>query len=111
MYQDKSVVLDDPSWLTLLERLGLPIFLILFGCAIVWKLLPHVIDWFKANATSAKVVAAAVPDMKESLHKMANDGQRKIDAIDSRTSIIEQRTSKLEEKQDEILARLPHKKE
>lgn len=99
----------DPSWLQLLERLGLPIFLILFGCAIVWKLLPHVVDWFKANATSAKVVAEAVPDMKDSLHKMANEGQRKLDSIDTRTSVIEQRTSKLEEQQHEILARLPAK--
>lgn len=99
----------DPSWLQLLERLGLPLFLILFGCAIVWKLLPHVIDWFKANASSAKVVAEAVPDMKDSLHRMANEGQRKLDSIDMRTSVIEQRTSKLEEKQDEILLRLPVK--
>lgn len=99
----------DPSWLQLLERLGLPLFLILFGCAIVWKLLPHVVEWFKANTASAKVVAEAVPDMKDSLHKLANDGQRKLDAIDSRTSVIEQRTSKLEEMQHEILVRLPAK--
>ena len=106
--QEKTVAVD-PSWLQLLERLGLPIFLILFGCAIVWKLLPHVVDWFKANAASAKVVAEAVPDMKQSLHKIANEGQNKIDAIDSRTAVIEQRTSRLEQQQDAILDRLPAK--
>lgn len=99
----------DPSWLQLLERLGLPIFLILFGCAVVWKLLPHVVDWFKTNSESAKAVAEAVPNMKQSLQKIANEGQEKINAIDSRTAVIEQRTSRLEQQQEVILERLPHK--
>lgn len=106
--QDQPTAVD-PSWLQLLERLGLPLFLILFGCAIVWKLLPHVVDWFNSNAASAKAVTEAMPDMKDSLHKMANEGQRKLDLIDARTSVIEQRTSKLEDQQHDILARLPVK--
>lgn len=85
----------DPNWLQLLERLGLPIFLILFACLVAWKLLPHVIDWFKQQTTSAKVVADAVPDMKASLAKMADGTGDKLDSIERRTQ--------------EILARLPPK--
>jgi hypothetical protein len=92
----------DPSWLQLAERLGLPIFLILFGCMIVWKLLPHVIDWFKESTASAKVVKEAVPDMKDALTKMANEGQQKLTSIDARTVLLEQ-------KANEILLRLPPK--
>lgn len=96
----QDITAADPSWLQFLERLGLPVFLILFVCMIVWKLLPHVIEWFKTSTNSAKVVAEAVPDMKDSLSKMANDGQRKLEAIDARTVVLEQKTT-------EILQRLP----
>lgn len=88
----------DPSWLQLLERLGLPIFLILFGCAIVWKLLPYIIEWFKQGTISARIVAEAVPDMKESLQKMASIGstnQAKLDKIDERTAAIEHKADQI----------------
>lgn len=96
----------DPTWLNLLERLGLPIFLILFGCAIVWKLLPHVFEWFKTSTHSAAVVAEAVPDIRESLHKMANENQQKLDAIDARTATIEARTARLERQQEELITKI-----
>lgn len=83
----------DPNWLQLLERLGLPIFLILFGCMVAWKLLPHIIEWFKQQTASAKVVADAVPDMKESLAKMADGTQDKLDTIERRTQEILARMS------------------
>lgn len=92
-YQGQTPPSTDPAWLQLLERLGLPIFLILFACLVVWKLLPYVIEWFKAQTTSAKAVADAVPDMKASLSKMADGMQDKFDAIERRTQEILARLS------------------
>jgi hypothetical protein len=92
----------DPAWLQLLERLGLPIFLILFGCAVVWKLLPYVLEWFKQGTASARIVAEAVPDMKDSLHKLAHAAM----AGETRLQHIEQRTVVLERHTEEILRRL-----
>ena len=80
------------TWVDFIERLGLPIFIVLFLCAIVWKLLPHVIDWFKQSTESAKVVGDSIPDMKDSLHKIANDGQQKLEVIDRRTEGLERDT-------------------
>lgn len=91
----QAPTVTDPSWLQLLERLGLPVFLILFGCMIVWKLLPYMIEWFKTSILSQKAVAQAVPEIEESLKKLANDGQTKLNDIDARTK--------------EILERLPAK--
>lgn len=93
----------DPAWLQLMERLGLPIFLILFGCAVVWKLLPYVIEWFKQGTISARIVAEAIPDMKDSLQKMATSAV----AGEHRLQNIEQRTMTLERHTEEILRRLP----
>ena len=98
MIEQQATEHVDPSWLQLLERLGLPIFLILFGCAIIWKLLPYVIEWFKQGTISARIVAEAVPDMKDSLQKMAGMGstsQAKLDRIDERTVAIEQKADQL----------------
>lgn len=91
MIQNPQPVAADPSWLNLLERLGLPVFLILFGCMILWKLLPHMIEWFKTSILSQKAVAAAVPEIKESLEKLANEGQSKLHDIDARTKEILER--------------------
>ena len=93
----------DPAWLQLLERLGVPIFLILFGCAVVWKLLPYVLEWFKQGTVSARIVAEAVPDIKESLHRMAGNAA----TGEQRLTSIEQRTVTLERHTEEILRRLP----
>jgi hypothetical protein len=93
----------DPAWLQLLERLGLPIFLILFGCAVVWKLLPYVLEWFKQGTVSARIVAEAVPDIKDSLHRMAGSaamGEQRLNQIEQRTVVLERHT-------EEILRRLP----
>lgn len=87
----------------MLERLGLPVFLVGFICAVVWKLLPYVIEWFKQGTLSAQIVAEAVPDMKDSLHRMANAtilGEQKLAAIDARTAEIEKNTER-------ILSKLP----
>lgn len=86
----------DSAWVGYLERLGLPLFLILFGCLIIWKLLPHVIDWFKSATGSHNAVASAVPDIKESLRKLADEGNEKLDLIDRRTQTIELRTAAIE---------------
>jgi len=96
----------DPAWLQLMERLGLPIFLILFGCAVVWKLLPYVLEWFKQGTISARTVAEAVPDIKDSLHRMASSavaGEQKLQSIEQRTLTLEKHT-------EEILRRLPTEK-
>jgi hypothetical protein len=89
-----SAATPEPGWLTLLERLGLPIFLILFGCMIIWKLLPYVIEWFKTQTASAAAVKEAVPGIKSSLEKMAegtSGNQDKLEAIDRKTNEILQR--------------------
>lgn len=81
----------------------MPIFLILFGCAIVWKLLPYVLEWFKQGTVSARIVAEVIPDMKDSLHKMAQAtvvGEHRLQSIEQRTGILEKHT-------EEILRRLP----
>ena len=96
----------DPAWLQLMERLGLPIFLILFGCAVVWKLLPYVLEWFKQGTVSARAVADAVPDIKDSLQRMASSavaGEQKLQSIEQRTVTLEKHT-------EEILRRLPTQK-
>lgn len=103
MLQPSDAPPIDPTWLQLLERLGLPIFLILFGCAIVWKLLPYVLEWFKQGTVSARIVAEAIPDMKDSLHKMAQAtvvGEHRLQSIEQRTGVLEKHT-------EEILRRLP----
>lgn len=88
----------EPTWLDLLERIGLPVFIIVFMCAVVWKLLPYVVEWFKQGTASAQIVAEAIPDMKESLHRMANStvlGEQKLQAIDARTVEIEKNTERI----------------
>ncbi len=107
----------DPSWLTLLERLGLPVFLILFGCLVVWKLLPHVINWFVTQTKTAGIMSDSIPDIKESLHKLANEGQQTLKAIDERTKniqdhqktleVVDQRTKLIEDRLERIEDRLP----
>jgi hypothetical protein len=89
----------EASGLSLVERLGVPIFLVLFICAIIWKLLPHVVAWFQASIKSQDVIIEAVPDMRESLHRLANDGQKTLD-------IIDRRTQKMEEQLDDINGRM-----
>lgn len=88
----------EPTWLDLLERIGLPVFLVVFMCAVVWKLLPYIIEWFKQGTMSAQIVAEAIPDMKESLHRMANAtviGEQKLQSIDARTVEIEKNTERI----------------
>lgn len=84
------------DWADVLERLGVPVFLILFGCLIVWKLLPHVIAWFTSATKSHGVVAEAIPEIRDSLKKLANDGNEKLETIDRRTQVIETRTESIE---------------
>jgi len=88
----------DPTWLTILERLGLPIFLVLFICAVAWKLLPHVVEWFKQGTVSAKIVADAIPDMRESLHQMAQStliGEEKLKTIEQKADQIHRNTEQI----------------
>ena len=102
LHEHANTVLD-PTWLNIMERIGLPIFIVLFICAVVWKLLPYIIEWFKQGTASAQIVAEAIPDMKESLHRMANAtviGEQKLQAIDARTVEIEKNTER-------ILSKLP----
>jgi hypothetical protein len=96
----------DPSWPQLLERFGLPVFLIVFGCLIVWKLLPHVIEWLKTASAAQSVVVNSVPDIKEALQKIANEGQAKLEAIYTRTEVMEKKLDRLETQQDQMLERL-----
>ncbi len=95
---------DTPKtsdWADVLERLGVPVFLILFGCLIVWKLLPHVINWFTSATKSHGIVADAVPEIRDSLKKLANEGNVKLDAIDRRTQVIETRMESIESRLSE----------
>ena len=63
---------DSSFWIDLIERMGLPLALIFFGCLLVWRLHPHVIEWFKESTNSMKVLSLAVPQMQDSLRKVAD---------------------------------------
>lgn len=79
----------ESSWITFIERLGLPIFLILFCCAIIWKLLPHVIAWFTASTKTAQLVADSIPGIRDSLATLADQTPSHIQSIDLRLQILE----------------------
>jgi len=104
--EQQATEVSDPSWLQLLERLGLPIFLILFGCAIIWKLLPYVIEWFKQGTVSARTVAEAMPDVKVSLQRMADgltNSHEKLEKLDDKLEKLDTIVA-IDRKTDQILA-------
>lgn len=71
-----------------LERLGLPVFLVLFLCALVWKLWPHLIEWFKKSTEQSEIVSEAIPSIKDSLQKMAQQGQETMNRIEAKADQI-----------------------
>ena len=101
MIMDTELI-QDPTWLQMIERLGLPLALIVFGCAVVWKLMPHVIEWFKAGTATARSVAEAMPTVKDSLNRLANSAQ----VGEVHLAAIDKRTQEIESKADQILSKI-----
>lgn len=89
------------TWQGLLERHGISVFLVLFMCAVIWKLLPHMIEWFKTTTHQAEVVSEAVPDIRISLKAMAQNNEAKLNCIEARTGRLEEKTERILEKLNE----------
>lgn len=61
-----------PMWTEVIERFGVSVLLILFGCLIIWKLLPHVIRWIKTSTAQSEAVSESVPRLERSLEDIAD---------------------------------------
>jgi len=84
-----------PAWTQFVDTFGVPAFLVLFGAAIFWKLMPHLIDWIKKSTHQADIVALAVPRIEKNLETIADGSKHMKDVAKS--------VSRTEEKTDAVL--------
>ncbi len=80
-----------PLWTQVIDTFGVPVFIVLFGALIIWKLLPHVVDWVKTSTRQAEIVGQAVPRIERNLETIA-DGSKHIEAVAEAASRTEQKT-------------------
>lgn len=86
-----------PVWVEVVDRFGIAAFLIIFGVLVIWKLLPHVITWFKASTRQATTVNSAVPRIERNLEVIANEAQQ-MKVVANTASRTEQNTDRLLDK-------------
>lgn len=97
------------AWVYVVSNVGFPVGLLLFLCLVAWKLLPHIISWFKATTAQSHAVHDAVPEIKKSLASIATDaGGIKIlvargERLEGRMDSLEQRTKRIEQTAGETL--------
>ena len=67
-------------------------------CAIVWRLLPYLVEWFKTSTKQSEVIIEAIPDIRESMKLMAHNNEDKLNCIEARTQRLEETTDQILEK-------------
>lgn len=100
----------EHSWISIVNNVGVPITILVFGGLVVWRLLPHVVKWLVASTEQSHMVSEAVPGIQKSLESVAKDAnQLKAfvalgERVESRVKTIEERTQRLERTADETLS-------
>lgn len=83
-----------PAWLQIAERFGVSFLLLVFALLVAWKLVPHLIAWFKASIQSAHTVNDAVPRIEKNLEEIAK-GSKGMNSVAAATARTEQKTDRL----------------
>jgi hypothetical protein len=91
------------TWIQVVNNVGVPVSILVFFGLVAWKLVPHVITWFKATTAQSHMVSDAVPEIKKSLASIATDAGelkafvQRADRLEAHVETIAERTKRIEE--------------
>lgn len=69
-----------PLWTQLIDTFGVSVLLVMFGLLVFWRLMPYIVDWFKASIAQANIVSTAVPRIEKNLDTIA-EGSKHIEVV------------------------------
>lgn len=57
----------ETDWMRAINQWGVPLALIVFGCALVWRSWPRLLDWFSGQIALTSTASERLPKIAESL--------------------------------------------